>query len=68
MPIVSSSYEVGVPQADGRSYVVELHTDSNGDVYRIEYGPVLEIDYQAVMAERAKSIDMAITTPFEAAD
>ena len=53
MAIVSSTYEVGVPQIDGRCYVVELHTDSAGEVRRVEYGPIGVVDYAAIMAARA---------------
>jgi hypothetical protein len=60
MAIVSSTYTVGVPQIDGRCYVVELHTDSTGQVHRVEYGPVGVIDYQAVMQARAAQIGNAL--------
>lgn len=57
MAIVSSTYEVGHAQADGRRYVVELHTDSTGKVHRIEYGPMPDgTDYQAIMEARAVQI------------
>ncbi len=53
MAIVSSTFEVGIPQADGRCYVVELHTDSAGVVRRVEYGPIGVVDYGAIAAARA---------------
>lgn len=56
MAIVSSSCTVGVPQADGRSYVTELHTDDAGTVHRVEYGPVGELDYEAIMTARASAM------------
>lgn len=55
--IVSSSYTVGHAQADGRRFVVELHTDSAGVVHRVEYGPMPDgTDYQAIMEARAAQI------------
>ena len=61
MAIVSSEYEVGVPQADGRTYVVELHTDDLGNVYRYEYGPVGVVDYEAIMTERASQLEALLS-------
>jgi hypothetical protein len=58
--IVSSTYEVGVPQIDGRTYVIEWHTDHTGAVHRIEYGSIGIIDYQAVMEARAVQIAQAL--------
>lgn len=48
MTIVSSTFTEGAPQADGRRYVKERHTDDAGEVYEFEWlgsqdvGPVLE--------------------------
>lgn len=57
MPIVSSTYKVGHAQANGRRYVEEFHTDSNGVVHRVEYGPMPDgTDYQAIMEARAVQI------------
>lgn len=57
MAVVSSSYSVGHAQADGRRYVVELHTDSTGFVHRVEYGQMADgTDYQAIMEARAVQI------------
>lgn len=54
MPIVSSRFEVGHQQRDGRRYVVEWHTDSTGKEHRIEYGPMPDgTDYQTIMVNRA---------------
>lgn len=49
-----------MPQKDGRCYVVEKHTDSLGNVYPIEYGPVGKIDYQTVMDARAVQMGIQI--------
>lgn len=57
MAIVSSVYEVGHAQRDGKRFVVELHTDSAGKVHRIEYGPMPDgTDYQGIMEARAAVI------------
>lgn len=37
MPIVSSSFDEGPPQADGRRYVREVHIDDAGQEYRFEW-------------------------------
>jgi predicted lipoprotein len=61
MAIVSSTYEVGHAQADGRRYVVELHTDSAGTVHRVEYGPMADgTDYAAIMTARAAQISQQL--------
>jgi hypothetical protein len=56
MAIVSSTCALGHPQADGRRYVAESHTDSAGGVHRREYGPVGEVDYAAILAARAQAL------------
>ena len=56
MAIVSSTYTVGHAQADGRRYVREQHTDSEGIVHSVEYLAALGTDYQAVADARAVSI------------
>ncbi len=56
MSIVASIYTVGVPQADGRCYVTELHTDHLGAVHRIDYGPVRVLDYGQVLARNAAQL------------
>lgn len=53
MSIVSSTHTVGHAQADGRRYVVESHTDSQGVVYGIEYLAAVGTDYVAVRDARA---------------
>lgn len=37
MAIVTSNFTVGPPQADGRTYVTETHTDAEGMTYIYEY-------------------------------
>jgi len=53
MPIVSSTYTVGHAQRDGSRRVVERHTWDDGSVTELEYGPVPEVDYQAIANARA---------------
>lgn len=61
MAIVSSRYEVGHAQANGKRYVVEFHTDSAGTVHRIEYGPMADgTDYQAIMEARAAALGVQL--------
>lgn len=56
--IVSSRYEVGIPQIDGRCYVVEAHTNENGEVLRLEYGQVApDADFESIMQARAKLLN-----------
>jgi hypothetical protein len=38
--VLSSRFEAGVPQHDGRRYVHEWHELDTGEVYEREYGPV----------------------------
>lgn len=56
MSIENSTYSVGVPQADGRRYVVEQHTDSAGVVHVREYGPIGEVNYQVILTARAEAL------------
>jgi len=56
MPIVSSTHTVGHPQVDGRRYVTEVHTDSDGVVHRVEYLASVGADYVAVRDARAVQI------------
>lgn len=56
MSIVSSTHTVGPVQVDGRSTVIELHTDSLGVVYRVEYLASSGTDYVAVRDARAVQI------------
>ena len=59
MPIVSSTYTVDHAQIDGRKYVAELHTDSDGKVHRCEYLAPADwttTEYDAKLSERATAI------------
>lgn len=55
--MVSSVVTVdGHTQVDGRRYVTETHTDSNGAVYVIEYLSAVGADTAAIAAARADQI------------
>lgn len=56
MPIVSSTFTLGVPQVDARVNVTEIHTAQDGSVYRFEYLNDGQ-DTSAVMAERASLLN-----------
>lgn len=61
MSIVSSTYTVDAhAQIDGRKYVTEMHTDSVGDVHRVEYLAPVGADYTAIMNARAVVISNAL--------
>lgn len=60
MPIVSSQFVSGIPQADGRVYIVERHTDHNGASYDHEYLADAGADVALVMALRAQNIGAEI--------
>ena len=62
MTIVLSEYEIGHLQVDGRRYVRESHTDSQGVVRPLEYGPVVALDYQVVADARARRIEEQLAT------
>lgn len=64
MPIISSSYEVGTSQVDGRSYVDELHVAADGQSFRFEYlwNPRDGSDPRVVMQLRAQRIDQQLAT------
>lgn len=53
--IISSTYTLGTPQADGTVYVTEVHTwDSGLAQQTVEYGPVpTGLDFQAIANARA---------------
>lgn len=53
MAIVSSTHTVGPAQADGRRYVAEEHTDSNGGKHPAEYLAAVGADYVAIRTARA---------------
>lgn len=55
--IASSSYTVGVPQADGRSYVKERHLLDDGRTIEFEYLAGSSVDPDAVMVERATRLN-----------
>lgn len=61
-PIVSSTFLVGTPQSDGRSYVIETHTRNDLSTTIIEYGPIERVAYQAIADSRAQSINQAEIT------
>ncbi len=58
MRVVSSSFTVGVPQADGRVYVTELHLFDTG-IYSIprEYLAEPDLDFQAIADQRAANMN-----------
>lgn len=60
MPITASIILSRTPQIDGRSYVVEQHTDSAGRTHKIEYTANVGLDVNAVMLARAELMGAAI--------
>lgn len=62
MPIVASAYVLGHAQRDGRRYVQERHSHSDGRAFTREYGPVDEkmVDCQAVADAYARRIEAAL--------
>ena len=61
MPIINSSYVVDqVPQADGRRWVKETHTDHFGKQFFAEYLAADDFDYQACLTQRAANISVEI--------
>ena len=63
MPIVSSSYQVGHQQIDGRRYITETHQDSGGTTHVTEYlSPSVwsEVEYTTHMNEYAVSLVEAL--------
>lgn len=59
--IISSTYTLGTPQANGTVYVTEIHTwDSGVPITIIEYGPVPPtLDFQSIANARAITIMQA---------
>ena len=53
MGILSSSFAVGVPQADGRVYVRETHMDQDGTPIDVEYLADPAAPFEAIMQARA---------------
>jgi len=56
MSIVTSTHAVGHAQVDGRRYITEAHTDSDGVVHQAEYLAAVGTDYVAVRNARATQI------------
>lgn len=65
MPILSSSITSEAVQADGRSYVSELHVDSDGNQYTFEslLGP--EVDRALLLANRAAELNSQLAAKDE---
>jgi hypothetical protein len=57
MSIVSSVHSVGHAQADGRAYVIEVHTDHVGGVHRFEYLAAIGANYAAIRDARVPEIE-----------
>lgn len=62
--IVQSTYTEGPPQADGRRYVTERHTDDAGKVYEFEW--LGSQDASLVLSARAALLSNQITAQREA--
>ena len=60
MGILSSSYTVGVPQADGRVYVRETHVDQDGVPIDVEYLADPDANFQSIMDARAANMSAEI--------
>lgn len=60
MPIITSTIIATRPQADGRAYVTERHTDHNGNTYDHEYLADAGLDTDTVMQLRAQNIGAQI--------
>ena len=60
MGILSSSFKVGVPQADGRVYVREAHVDQDGVPIDVEYLADPAANHQAIMEARAARMSAEI--------
>jgi hypothetical protein len=60
MRVLSSRFEVGHEQADGRCYVHEWHSLDTGEVYEREYGPVRvpDVDLRAVADGFARQMEV----------
>lgn len=56
--IVTSTYQVDShTQADGRSYVTEIHTDSQGKEYRFGYLATPDTEYATRLAQSAANLE-----------
>ena len=61
MPIINSSYTAdATPQADGRRWVKETHTDHLGKKFYAEYLAAVGFDYESCMNQRAANISVEI--------
>lgn len=61
MGIVDSKYIIEqTPQADGRSWVKEIHTDHNGVKHYAEYLASPDFDYETCLTKRAETIGAEI--------
>jgi hypothetical protein len=60
MPILTSQIISARPQADGREYITERHTDHNGQIYDVEYLAEIGTDSALVMNLRAANIGATI--------
>ena len=60
MAITGSVLTLGSVQVDGRRYVVETHSDSQGVCAVIEYLAAIGADYNAIMADRAIALNSSL--------
>lgn len=60
MATLQSSFVVGTPQADGRSYVIETHVDAAGVAHIYEYLSDGSPSPQSIMEERAATISAVL--------
>jgi hypothetical protein len=58
--IVASHITDDSPQADGRRYVTEVHTDSGGEQHRFTYLASGDFDADAAMTARAAELPNTI--------
>jgi hypothetical protein len=59
--IVSSTYVEGNAQADGRRYVAETHTASDGQTFKFEYLAELDADCSGIATERAAVLNQQLS-------
>lgn len=67
MSIVSSVISGESLQGDGRSYVTEQHTDSDGNVYTFESLLSADVDRAALLAARAAILNAQLSAKAEIA-
>lgn len=58
--VTSSTYLVGVPQVDGRVWVTETHTISDGSERVMEYLAPPDADFTAALAAHVANINSAL--------